>query len=346
VQSSGIRNGRHPIKALVVDADQQAPQVLDNALRELDVVLDVDVRNTLPGAAEALASREINVVYIDLIGLGIDGSGDFIFKNRKQHPEIVFVLYYDTESLKAQKNNFYAGKRQRFHHYFTLEKSSPGAEFTRRVRDTLSACQGDLSYILTQEKISGLQNELKGIQESASDDNAVISTKILRDIQEQLSELKKERHSTGPPHTSATFLGTTASSVTANRCFIIMPYSQPWSEAVETILRQVCTACGFEFAIAKEMDGRFIPHDIWKGITGSAIMIADLTGANANVAYEIGLADAIGREVILLCQETSVPFDFLAQRLIVYENTVHGSLQLQRKLKDTLETIKQSINGS
>lgn len=335
-----------PVKALVVDSDEQAARILGDALRKLDVVLGVNVRHTVPEASEALATLDINVVYIDPLGLGIDGAGDFIFQNREQHPDIVFVLYYSSNSLKGQEKNFYAGDRRRWRHYFTLEKSAPGAQFVRRVRESLRSCQGDLSFNLTQEKISGLQKELKGIQESALDDDAVVSTKILQSIQKQLAELKEERLAPAQLHTPATFLGPTANSITANRCFVIMPYSQPWSEAVETILRQVCASCDFEFSIAKEMEGRFIPHDIWKGITESAIMIADLTGANANVAYEIGLADAIGREVVLLCQDTNVPFDFLAQRLIVYENTVQGALQLQQKLRETLDNIKRSIDAN
>ena len=121
-----------------------------------------------------------------------------------------------------------------------------------------------------------------------------------------------------------------------------MPYSQDWSNAVQTLLQEVCEAAGFEFSIAKEMESRFIPHDIWKGITGSSLIIADLTGANANVAYEIGLADALGREVILIAQGTNVPFDFLAQRLIVYKDTVQGSYELRKSLLDKLKNTAKA----
>ena len=93
--------------------------------------------------------------------------------------------------------------------------------------------------------------------------------------------------------------------------------------------------------IAKTMDGRFVPHDIWKGITGASAIIADLTGVNANVAYEVGLADAIGREVVLICQNTEVPFDFLGQRLIVYEDSVQGALELRKRLQKRLSEVRR-----
>ena len=335
-----------PIKALIVDSDGHAARALADALQQIEGVLSVDIRNTVPDAYQALNSLDINVIYIDPLNLGIDGTSDFIFRIRKEYPSVVFVLYYESDLLRTQENLFYAGERQKFRHYFTLEKSMPGPAFNRRVRDTVTASQGDLSFNLTQEKIEELRKELVGIQDSASDDTATVPLSILQDIQNQLSALKNERQSLGAPHPAAPFLGSPASAISSNRCFIIMPYSQEWSDAVQTILKEVCEAAGFEFSIAKEMEGRFIPHDIWKGITGSALIIADLTGANANVAYEIGLADALGREVILIAQGTNVPFDFLAQRLIVYKDTVQGSIELRRKLFDKLKNLAHTHNDS
>jgi hypothetical protein len=334
--------GEIPLKVLVIDSDSRAARALADALRKVESVIKVDVCATIPDAANILTKLDINVIYIDPVDLGIDEASDFIFQIRKQYPAIVFVLYTDTESLKLQENLFYSGKRSRFRHYFMLGKVGFGREFVGEVRGTVTACQGDLSFNLTQYKIAELQSELRDIQKSTSSDNAIVPIALLHEIQEQLSALKNERQSPGILHGAAKFLGPVAPSVKTNRCFIIMPYSQDWSEAVEAIIRETCQATGFEFSIAKEMDGRFIPHDIWEGITGSAIMIADLTGANANVAYEIGLADAIGRKIILICQDIKVPFDFLAQRLIVYKNTVQGSLDLRRNLAEQLDRIKQS----
>jgi hypothetical protein len=91
--------------------------------------------------------------------------------------------------------------------------------------------------------------------------------------------------------------------------------------------------------VAKEMNGRFVPHDIWTGITGSGLIIADITEGNPNVAYEIGLADVLGKEVVLLCQGDNVPFDFQAQRLIIYENTMDGSLKLKEELVTRLRLL-------
>ena len=50
------------------------------------------------------------------------------------------------------------------------------------------------------------------------------------------------------------------------------------------------------------------------------MMLADLTGKNANVLYELGLAHAIDKPVVLLSQSMDdVPFDLRALRVITYD---------------------------
>jgi hypothetical protein len=144
---------------------------------------------------------------------------------------------------------------------------------------------------------------------------------------------------------SASFLGAMSPTIRYDRCFIVMPYSQPWSEGVEVVIVESCRQAGLEPTIAKTMEGRFVPHDIWTGITSSGLVIADLSGVNANVAYEVGLADAIGREVILLSQTSSVPFDFSGHRLLLYENSVGGAIKLRNQLTVRLETFRKQAHG-
>ena len=142
---------------------------------------------------------------------------------------------------------------------------------------------------------------------------------------------------------SALFLGP-AATLEADLCFVAMPYSQEWSKALEDILLDICKVAGMRLLIAKNMDGRFVPHDIWQGITSAAVIVADITDGNPNVAYEIGLADVLGKDVILLCQGDDVPFDFLAQRLIRYENTMKGSIVLREELTARLKRVREKLS--
>jgi len=131
------------------------------------------------------------------------------------------------------------------------------------------------------------------------------------------------------------------SPVDARSVFVIMPYSESWSVGLQKILIEVCAKTDMDYTIAKLMNGRFIPQDIWKGITRAAIVIADLSGANPNVTYEIGLADVLGKETILIAQNENVPFDFVGQRLLIYSNTIEGGVQLREELITHIEAMKK-----
>lgn len=179
--------------------------------------------------------------------------------------------------------------------------------------------------------------------------------KAVRDIHIELSVLRGliadaaqgMRQAESPPgraaRRAADFLGPGAVSTNPTRCFVIMPYSERWSADVEKIILEVCSEVGLEFTIAKSMEGRFIPHDIWNGITGAGVIVADLSGANPNVTYEVGLADVLGREVIMICQGTKLPFDFLGQRLIQYEDSLTGARLLREELTSRLRSHKEKI---
>ncbi len=58
---------------------------------------------------------------------------------------------------------------------------------------------------------------------------------------------------------------------------------------------------------------------IWTGIHSSKILVAELTGRNPNVFYELGLAHALQQPVVLVSSnEKDVPFDVQHIRVIYY----------------------------
>jgi signal transduction protein with GAF and PtsI domain len=121
-------------------------------------------------------------------------------------------------------------------------------------------------------------------------------------------------------------------------CYVLMPYSAKWSENVKHTIRQAVESQNLCFRIAAEDTGRIIIQDIWRGLWEARIVIADLSAGNPNVSYEVGLADVIGKHIILLAQDPrSVPFDFAGARLLVYDK---GRLdELQDKLSKRIAQI-------
>jgi hypothetical protein len=85
--------------------------------------------------------------------------------------------------------------------------------------------------------------------------------------------------------------------------------------------------------------GDIVDHIIESLVTAD-IVIADLTGKNANVFYELGVRHAVSSATILLAEGIEhIPFDVGTLRAIVYEYTPPGMLKLQRALRDALMTI-------
>lgn len=75
-------------------------------------------------------------------------------------------------------------------------------------------------------------------------------------------------------------------------------------------------------------------------INTAKVLIADLTGNNPNLFYEVGLSHAIGKNVILItCDTSGVPFNLRHLGYIKYEDMIGGD-----KLKGSLyDAIKQII---
>jgi hypothetical protein len=73
-------------------------------------------------------------------------------------------------------------------------------------------------------------------------------------------------------------------------------------------------------------------------------LLADLTGKNPNVFYELGLAHALAKPVIMVAESMDdIPFDLRALRIILYDKNVPdwGS-ELRRKIQSSVVEISKA----
>lgn len=94
----------------------------------------------------------------------------------------------------------------------------------------------------------------------------------------------------------------------------------------------------------KRGDDFFTHHDImlevWSAMNNARIIIADCTGRNPNVFYELGIAHTLGKPTILLTQDIGdIPFDVRSKRFIVYQNSMTGLTPLRVNLRAAIEKI-------
>lgn len=126
-----------------------------------------------------------------------------------------------------------------------------------------------------------------------------------------------------------------------NLCFVLMPFSEELKPIYDDHIVKVVKTKNMTAQRADEIYSvNLITWDIWEKINRARIIIADLTNKNPNVFYELGLAHAIGKEVIIIAQRIEdVPFDLKALRCIVYEYNPRGVVKLEERLSSTLDEL-------
>lgn len=128
-----------------------------------------------------------------------------------------------------------------------------------------------------------------------------------------------------------------------NSCFVLMPFREPLKPVFEDHIKPTLEALGLHVFRA---DGIFstrpVMDDIMESVRTARIIVADLTDNNPNVFYETGICHALGKSVILITQNTEVPFDLSHLRRITYEYTPRGALKFEESLSDTVLAILNS----
>lgn len=126
--------------------------------------------------------------------------------------------------------------------------------------------------------------------------------------------------------------------------FVLMPFSQDFQDIYKLGIKQTAEDLGIRTErVDEQLYEESMLERIYQQINASDIIIADMTGQNPNVFYEVGYAHAKGKLCILLTQNTSdIPFDLKQHRHIVYKGSITD-------LKDELGTnlqwaIKQISN--
>ena len=133
-------------------------------------------------------------------------------------------------------------------------------------------------------------------------------------------------------------------SIDPRLAFVLMPFSEDLTEIYQTFVKP--TVETFDLVCRRADDiksNKAIMQDIWKSICEARIIIADLSRLNPNVMYELGIAHTLGKETVLIYQEseteTKFPFDLSHIRQIRYKNDITGGKRLEQELKETLNSV-------
>lgn len=166
-------------------------------------------------------------------------------------------------------------------------------------------------------------------------------------VREAIAELSaKFENMTARQAATASIFGDVDIQLEEDLCFVLMPFGDDMLQQVyEVHIKPTVERVGLQCKRADDILGPTpIMEDIWKGISGARVVLAELTGQNPNVFYELGLCHAIGKDAILLAQDIKwVPFDVRHRRTIIYTPTPRGCKQLEEVLGKTLEALSGKV---
>lgn len=121
---------------------------------------------------------------------------------------------------------------------------------------------------------------------------------------------------------------------------MIMPFQEQFLGLYDMLKNKLGDK--YEFSNAGDLDNQqSILQDIVMGIANADVIIADVTGLNPNVFYELGLCHALNKKVILITQDISeLPFDIKSYRVDEYTTEFWKIEQIINKIEKNLEGAK------
>jgi hypothetical protein len=126
------------------------------------------------------------------------------------------------------------------------------------------------------------------------------------------------------------------------KCFILMPFREPFNEYYREILRPALSDIGLEVNRADDIYGiEPIMSDILSGIIDADIILADVSAKNPNVNYELGIAHALRKKVIIISQDIEdIPFDYRHLRTIIYDrHRTKWAEELSNRIRKTAANV-------
>ena len=125
-------------------------------------------------------------------------------------------------------------------------------------------------------------------------------------------------------------------------CFVITPIGddntpirKKTDGLLNNVIKPICRELNFDICVAHEIDNTgSITNQVIQKILDSDMVIANLTGLNANGMYELAIRHAVRKPVVCLAEiGTKLPFDINTERTIFYSDDMYGAEILKQDLK-------------
>ena len=126
--------------------------------------------------------------------------------------------------------------------------------------------------------------------------------------------------------------------------FVLMPFHEDFNDIYKLGIKETSSSLNINAErVDEQIYQESILERIYLQIEAADIIIADMSGQNPNVFYEVGYAHAKEKLCILLTKESSdIPFDLKHHRHIVYNGSIS---KLKKTLTEELLWAKSQIEN-
>lgn len=134
-------------------------------------------------------------------------------------------------------------------------------------------------------------------------------------------------------------------------CFVVAPIGSEGTDIrrsteglLKAVLKPVLDRFDYEVVIAHEISTLgSITDQVVNNLLEAELVVADLTGLNPNVMYELAIRHCAALPVIVVANKnTKLPFDVVVERTIFYSDDMHGGVDLARELEKIIIKIQES----
>lgn len=211
---------------------------------------------------------------------------------------------------------------------------APGVSLLRERRDTFFPTDGIDINAFADQVAEKTAQKVQAVQKQQADELAEQTLKYSKAI-----ELKPGELVFGRPSEGSQFQGD---------IFMIMPFRPDFNSIYTDIIRPLAAEHGLKITRGDEFTSvtGVIMSEVWSALNNCDFVIAEITGGNDNVFYELGIAHTLNKPAILITQAPKpedVPFDIRHLRYIQYENTVSGGVKLRESLHTSIARLLKDL---
>lgn len=134
-------------------------------------------------------------------------------------------------------------------------------------------------------------------------------------------------------------------------CFVVAPIGSEGTDIrrsteglLRAVLKPVLDKFNYDVVIAHEISTLgSITDQVVNNLLEAELVVADLTGLNPNVMYELAIRHCAALPVIVVANKnTKLPFDVVVERTIFYSDDMHGGVDLARELEKIIIKIQEN----